>query len=378
MLDIYQTLLSRLRQDEKAWPEVAHQAVYRADGRMDDPSYRSRYGVLLCLQYDLKEDDHALIRYLLAEETASRSNDPFQGESSALLLAASLLGAFRKVEDVWLMWDAKSANFDTFCAVDTRHLFAAGIPETLAYVRASSHPEAEAILESLLEDDTNTVIVTPEQMEQFRQQQQKRYPKYPSQEGTLTLVDRAWELDQIEEGRRLLDRWEAGASITAQTLNTLMYMRDMLGQPEQSLVCANRLLELAGDDASQRDSAEFNVGHFAVKAGAYEQAWQILAQILESFQKNPERNFLGQHLAILDLALGVGRIAPEEHPLRREALQKAHALIEQGFSTSFNVLTEISELARTVGDTDLERRYAELAAVERRRIDRQLAGETDE
>jgi len=375
MLEVYQSLLIRLRQDKNAWQEVAHRAIYHEDKRMEDLHYRQRYGVLLCLQYDRRDEDHTLVRYLLEEEIKSRRNDPFQGESSALLLAAFLLGCFNHVEDVWLLWRAKSANFDTFFALEHRHLFAAGIEATLRYVQASDRPEAGAMLHWLREETPGPGVPTPAEMEQFRQQQQQNYPADPSQEETLTLVDRAWELDQIEAGRRLLDSWEACQQVTDQMLSTLMHARDRLGQPEQALACAYRLLEMAGTDARKRDSAEFNVGRFAVKAGAYEQAWQMLAQILESFYQHPERDYLGQHLAILNLTIGIGQIAPPTHPLRHEALQKAHALIEQGFSTSYNVLKEMSELARTSGDTALERRYQALAATERRRIDRQIAGD---
>ncbi|AIJ26849.1 hypothetical protein [Amycolatopsis methanolica] len=50
------------------------------------------------------------------------------------------------VSDVWLLWQAKMANFDTFTALETQLLFAAGVAKTLAFVRGSDHPERDALL----------------------------------------------------------------------------------------------------------------------------------------------------------------------------------------------------------------------------------------
>jgi len=377
MLEAYQSLLTRLRQDESAWPEVAHHAIYHEDERMEDPHYRQRYGLLLCLQYDRRDEDDALVRYLLQEESKSRLNDPFQGESSAVLLAAYLLSCRRQIGDVWLLWQAKSANFDTFCAVDTMYLFAAGIGETLDYLKASDRSEASDLLQFLFHDPANPAIPTAEELEQFWQQKQQAYPTDPSQEDPLTLARRAWELDQIEEGRRWLDRWQAQQPGTERTLHTLMYTRGMLGQPAQALVCANRLLEMAGTDVWKQASAQFEAGRRAVEAAEFEQAWKMLEQTVKGFQMHPERHFLGQHIATLELALNIGQAAPPEHPLRHKALQQTHALIEQGFSTSYNILKGMSDLAGALEETVLARRYQDLAAAERRRIDRRLAGESE-
>lgn len=370
MLEDYQSLLARLRQDGQTWSEVAHQAIFREEGQMEDPHYRQRYGVLLCMQYDRREEDDKLLRYLLAEETKSRSNDPFQGESSALLLAAYLVACRCAVEDVWLLWEAKSANFDTSCALDSTYLFTAGIDATLDYLKASDRTEAHDILECLLEETAGPLVPTPEQMENFWQQKRAAYPTDPAQENTLVRVQQAWELDQIEEARRLLDRWQAEQSDIDQNLHTLMYTRAMLGQPVQALACARRLLEMSAGDFWQHASAQFDVGRYAVAAGAYEQAWEMLAQILESLRISPERRFLGQEIATLELALSIGQAAPTEHPLRRPALQQAHEMIEQGFSSSYNILKGMCELAQALEDTALEKRYRKLAEKEHRRIQR--------
>lgn len=372
MLEAYQFLLARLRRDENVWPEVAHYPLYRDDGQMEDRNYRPRYGVLLCLQYDRRGEDHTLVRYLLAAETQSRSNDPFQGETSALLLAAYLLACFRRVEDVWLLWQAKSANFDTFCALDTLHLFAGGLTETLDYLHRSDHPEGGELLQRFDDDTSYLNIPTPEQMEQFWEDRQRLYPADPAQEDALTWAQRAWELDQIAEGRLRLDRWQARQPVSAQMLFTLMHTRDRLNQPEEALACACQLLEMAGTDIWKQASAQFNVGRYTVQAAEYEQAWKMLEEIIQSLEEHPERRFLGQHIATLELALSLGEAVPAEHPLRHDALWQAHALIEQGFSTSYNILKQASELAQTLGEAALEQHYRDLAEQEHLRIQRQL------
>jgi hypothetical protein len=85
-----------------------------------------------------------LLRYLLRQETAM--HEVSWGYGDSLGLAALLLADCGAVDDVWLLWRAKTANVDTLPGLDSAVLFGAGVAETLAYVRASGHPDRDELL----------------------------------------------------------------------------------------------------------------------------------------------------------------------------------------------------------------------------------------
>lgn len=68
-------------------------------------------------------------------------------------LAGLLLAEYRQAEDVWLHWQIKRANFDTWYGYDLDHLFAAGVHATIAFVRDSGHAYGDEVLERLLDQE---------------------------------------------------------------------------------------------------------------------------------------------------------------------------------------------------------------------------------
>ncbi|GAA3627407.1 hypothetical protein C8D88_112279 [Lentzea atacamensis] len=99
-----------------------------------------REDVLRLLLSQRRDDDADLLRHLLAEETAAHREG--WGVSEAMLLAALLLAECGREEDVWTLWEAKNASFDTMAGLDGFLLFPAGIAGTTAHVIASEdHPE---------------------------------------------------------------------------------------------------------------------------------------------------------------------------------------------------------------------------------------------
>src|SRR5436309_827158 len=112
MLEQYRDLLERLRRVRGSWSELAYVAVPDPQWTRVDANYVHRYGVLLCLQYDRKDEDYEPIRYLFQQEVLARADDPFQGETPALHLGAFLLARFQRRDDFPLFLEAKRANFD--------------------------------------------------------------------------------------------------------------------------------------------------------------------------------------------------------------------------------------------------------------------------
>ncbi|MET8758670.1 hypothetical protein [Lentzea sp. NPDC004782] len=99
-----------------------------------------REEALHLLLRDRRESDADLLRHLLAEETAAHREG--WGLSETMVLAALLLAECGREEDVWTLWEAKNASFDTMAGIDGFLLFPAGISGTTAHVISNEdHPE---------------------------------------------------------------------------------------------------------------------------------------------------------------------------------------------------------------------------------------------
>jgi len=93
-----------------------------------------RYSVCKELNHSVGSSDRALARYILRLDIQSHGGGDW-GMSDYIRLSAFLLYKIANVEDVPLLWEAKRANFDTFCGLDIQLLVGAGVDNTLGYLR---------------------------------------------------------------------------------------------------------------------------------------------------------------------------------------------------------------------------------------------------
>lgn len=121
-----------------------------ADDEQADANRLTRQTVLEALTKDHARGDVNLLRYLLRQETALHKES--WGYDDNLGLAALLLAGHGDVGDVWSIWRAKGANFDTGIGLDVELLLGAGVEPTVAYVRAAEHPDREDVLRCLGDD----------------------------------------------------------------------------------------------------------------------------------------------------------------------------------------------------------------------------------
>lgn len=136
--------LAWFRADPIRWASLDYVPARDEDGYPDDANRGRRTAVIEMLGHDLRPSDAEFLRYLLRQEIAMHAAG--WGYGDALSLVAVALAGMCEVSDVWLLWHAKTANFDTFTALDTQLLFAAGVAKTLAFVRESDHPERDGLL----------------------------------------------------------------------------------------------------------------------------------------------------------------------------------------------------------------------------------------
>jgi len=374
MLEPYRELLTALRQDEGRWSELACAEVPGPDGYPVDAHERRRYGVLLVLQYHRRAEDPPLLRYLLEQEVLAHRNAPFQGFAPSLESAAFLVASLRSPEDLWLLAQAKLANFDTYCGLDTLYLFTAGVKETLSEIdrRAAQQPDELAKgVQALCEDALPLEDAT---IRRWWAEKQTAFPANEADEDPLRLVERAHALEAVEEGRRWLDAWEATAVPGADRLHTLLVWRRLLGQPREAVQAARELVSQAGPGPWEQASTLQDLGEALIQAGEFREALFTLEAAAGRAKQTPDWTQAGLSRAILEGFLDLGLAAPPGDPVRREALDRTHALVEEGVGAALTQLRKAVELAGTLRDLDLERRYTHLAEAEARRIQTELDG----
>lgn len=112
---------------------------------MDEDESIRRYG-LHPVAADLDE-----VRELLRGQTERERHSHGAGDSELMKLCCVQLFNAGVIDDVLLIWSAKTASMDAACSIDVQLLCGPGLTETKAYLSALRTPEAEAAHQRLLE-----------------------------------------------------------------------------------------------------------------------------------------------------------------------------------------------------------------------------------
>ncbi|MCX5173538.1 hypothetical protein OG616_36670 [Streptomyces antibioticus] len=91
------------------------------------------------------------IRELLKDHTERERRSQGEGDTVLMKLCCVQLFNAGDIEDVLLIWDAKTASMDAACSIDVQLLCGRGLTETKTYLSALGTAEAEAALQRLLE-----------------------------------------------------------------------------------------------------------------------------------------------------------------------------------------------------------------------------------
>ncbi len=126
------------------WPSVAFVPRLDANAASIDANDVQRAYAIAALWRDRRPADHALARHLLAEEIRYLKRTHVMDD--AVRLAVLILGSFGDVTDIWLIWAAKCANGSTLIGLPNDLVCTRDVAATLAYVRASTHPERDDLL----------------------------------------------------------------------------------------------------------------------------------------------------------------------------------------------------------------------------------------
>jgi hypothetical protein len=352
--------LDRMRANPEAWAELRYEAGLDAEGYEYDVNAVRRAKVLWAMQYDRRPDDLALIRWLVAQEAVCRRKAPFQGLSEEAELAGFLLAEHRQVEDVWLQWELKRANFDTYCGYDMQHVLAAGIEVTRAAVRAGDHPERADVLERLDE-----VSVTEDDLAAWASHQRERFTADPADEDPLTWIDRAVMAGEREQARRRLDEWAAGRPRDEDTLSTLKFELHRLGAFAEAAAAQREMLAFV-DGAWDTASALESLAALERLAGDHQASWTALRECrrhLDDVDRWPTVGLGRGYVEELFLLAGTA-----DRALAADVFAAADRGAAEVGDLPLVVLRAAAEAARNIGDDDATRRYSDLAEAERQRI----------
>ncbi len=265
-----------MRSSAAAWRELRYERATGTDGYDCDENSARRAKVLWALQYDRRADDLPLVRWLARQEARYRREAPLQGLSEETELAGFLLAEHRQVEDVWLHWEIKRANFDTWSGYDLEHLFAAGVEPTVAFVRGSEHADRDDVLERLL-DQQGRPCVTEEDLADWSQRKRSWFPTDPAAEDPLTWISRAKLAGDNALARDWLDRWAAGQRRDKATLSQLRHQLADLGAFAEAAAVQRESLVFA-DSAWDSASAWQSLAGLERQAGNHRAAWDALRE----------------------------------------------------------------------------------------------------
>ncbi|GHG61448.1 hypothetical protein GCM10018779_29330 [Streptomyces griseocarneus] len=133
--------------DPDSWELLSFDGRYDKEGLPYDAGWGDREEVLEMLVASPGPYSADFARHLLRQEILGHHHA--WGYSDQIGMAALLVAEQRRMEDIWLLWEAKSVSFDTYCGLPEVFLVANGLARTLEYVRAGDGPGREGLLEFL-------------------------------------------------------------------------------------------------------------------------------------------------------------------------------------------------------------------------------------
>ncbi|MEM8531084.1 MAG: hypothetical protein AAGF95_09595 [Chloroflexota bacterium] len=359
------SLLQKYREDTARWTESAFQPANNKERADYDANEQTRLKVILELQYDLKDSDLELVRFLFSQEIAARRHDSFQGCGEALSLGAYLLARFRDPVDIPLFVQAKFANFDTFCGFSSEYIFFALREQTESYLEAN-FPK---VLQQLKENDRSLTV--PEDLDQWWQSVVRTYPDSEKHESLYSLYERSLLLDKPEKALHYFEQWLAKEPESESKLQRMRYEYRQLGKFEQA-AAATRLLLDQKETLLDQTSLSSDLVELYCQAELFDEALAMarhLDKLLARFDK-----WIGY---------GLGRMAIHNvfklalaHP-DLQAARATFALADSWFARSndlpFVGRESAMQAAERCGLAEKTAFYRELALQERARIDDDLS-----
>jgi hypothetical protein len=353
-------LLRDLRESRARFSEVVYDEASHANGATYDTHERARYLLWLALQYDRRSGDHALVRDVFEQEVLAHEGSTFQGLDETLNLGAYLLCSFRDPSDVWLLWRAKTANFDTECGFDGEHLVAAGVAPTFTFIGSRDHT-AKADLIEYLGADASQCKYDDASIATWWTHRAADFPASVAEESRTTLLYRSIALGAVGLGRELLDEWEATQpERSPDMLGQLRRRREELGQPERAVAAQRELLTKIPDTDWEVTSATRDLAQIHVHCAAWDEALETITSLESRLASFEDWKPCGLGRMVVEIALDISLGLAVGHPGKARALDWASQRLAEGCSHSPLMIDKGVAAARALADADTERFFSDL------------------
>lgn len=235
--------LERLRTDPNSWASVSFAAARTEDRGTYDANQGRRLRALLALQYDCRDSDRELVRFLFTHEILAAENDSFQGYCDGLELAAVLLARYRDPADVPLFARAKLANWDTFCGFTSRFVWVTCGAQTPEALQARD-PE---LWERLLKAGGGDVEWSAAELETWWASINDEYPASEQDEPVLARYERALAFDDRQSARGYLEQWIAQEPESEAKTRQMQYEYTRLGDLRKAAEVVKGRLERSSE-----------------------------------------------------------------------------------------------------------------------------------
>ena len=352
--------LDYYRENQEAWSDFDY------DEKSDNSDINCRrYRILLELQYDWQERDHALIRYLLEEEIKNEEANRYDGWNifESYDLASFLLLKFKDPSDIPLFYKAKHANFDKGCGYDREHFYLALREKTDAYLE-ENYPEIFSDVAGDYEEH--------EYGERLDKWWQYRLASYPSNKNEVSLYTQFQDAILLRDKKRakeLLVQWDQETEESREKLELLNRAYVDLEEHEKVFELSKKLR--SNEEKSLWDKAselrDFIV--LATKAKAYEEALEYAKELALVFEQTTEWHDIGLGRMAKEEVFNLAK-STENQIVANDAFQIAHKWHEENSDMSWSGLESAWKSAEHCGLEKEKEYYKALADAERRRIDK--------
>lgn len=354
------TNMSRIRESNKLWDKLSYS---------DGANYLTRYALAIQLQYDLKDSDHALVRFLMENETLCRKNASYQGIGDSLILISYLLAKFKYPSDVFLFEKAKYANFDTYCGYPNEFIFSAGVKATCDYIASVEITEENHFL--FEHRDRLRTIYNEDQISTFIEKMNTKYPSNYLDESTKSLLNRAILFNDYSECNRLFTMLEKE---NPSDYKSLYYYAKRIMNYDRAIYYGFKIFDVV-ITPQDKVSSLHNISDMCCLNNDYDNAYIIAFKIMKYLKKFDDWKHIGLGRMITETWFNIclGYIKKKDRNGATKSFKHADIMLRTINSHSLNLLRKSYECSLKLEKTKKIKQYKLLLDKELDRVDSMMS-----
>lgn len=362
MIRKYIEILNSLRSNEIGLGEFVVLEGKDDAGESCDVNSSRRYQLLIALQYSnrLATDEPILVELFKAEIEARKKFGGGVGES--LNLCSYLLSTYRQPAYAELFYQAKFADFDTYCGYDSEYIISAGIRETYEYVEKVQPAFSKDFYEWF--GTESECKYTEAELEEWKKFKARYFPDQLEMKDLTDEIQLAFDLNEKDLVAEKIHLWTA--SITdwdEMNLQQLDYFKRETGEVAGRIWAKERLFHFKKTDWDKA-SVLTDLANFYIELKDRDNAWVKLQQLPGHLDQIPDWHTCGLGRfaveAYFDLILLINNATDD---VVKKAYQWAITTLLNMQNYGWNMMEKAGKSAALMGDPELSKRfYKQLAA----------------